>query len=350
MASSPDIHRQVTLIDVAKEAGVSRATASLVIRESPLVSSETRKKVEAAIEKLGYVRNLTAARLRAGQSRVVGLVIPNLANPFFSRLLAGIEEILDQAGLAVLLANSHDDLGRQHDVLRRMREHGVNGVIVCPAAGTQQNWLSDNALGPMPVVQLLRYVTDQLDYVGVDYGLGVRQAVNYLVGLGHSQIVFAVHGAMHSAYRERVDGFSAAMDEHSLKGNSLLAMPMRLTDIPAATKSIFEFNLDCTATLCFNDVIAIGLSAGLHDLGITIGRDHSLVGFDDVHNGEIIRPPITSVATHPTEIGRMAGRRMLERLQQPAETARRVVLKPELMIRESCTAAPALKGNPQSGQ
>ncbi|MFK0335269.1 LacI family DNA-binding transcriptional regulator [Rhizobium sp. NPDC090275] len=348
MAKSPEIHRQVTLIDVANEAGVSRATASLVIRESPLVSSETRKKVEAAIEKLGYVRNLTAARLRAGQSRVVGLVVPNLSNPFFSRLLAGIEEILDEAGLAVLLANSHDDLGRQHDVLRRMREHGVNGVIVCPAAGTQENWLAENVLGPMPIVQVLRHVTDQLDYVGVDYGLGVRQTINYLVGLGHSQIVFAVHGAMHSAYRERVAGFSAAMEEHSLSGDSLLVMPMRLTDIPAATKSIFEFSPNCTATLCFNDVIAIGLSAGLYDLGLTVGRDHSLVGFDDVHNGEIIRPAITSVATHPTEIGRMAGIRMLERLQQPTEAARRVVLKPELMIRKSCTTAPAVLREPQS--
>ncbi len=327
--------QSATLVDVARVAGVSRATASLVIRNSPLVATATREKVEAAIEKLGYVKNLTAARLRAEQNQIVGLIVPNLSNPFFARLLAGIEEVLDEADLAVLLANSHDDPDRQRDVLRRMREHGVNGVIICPAAGTPADWHDQPSVKAMPTVQVLRRVTDALDYIGVDYKAGVQQAVDHLVGLGHKEIAFAVHGRIHSAYTERVEGFARSMMENGLDGDALVRVPDRIADIPAAARTIFEKRPNCTATLCFNDVIAIGLAAGFQDLGLRIGNDHSLIGFDDVHDGEVIRPPLTSVATHPALIGRAAGMRMVERLTARDAAPESQILNVELKLRQS---------------
>lgn len=338
MADQRQKQQSATLVDVAREAGVSRATASLVIRNSPLVAAATREKVEAAIEKLGYVKNLTAARLRAEQNQIVGLVVPNLSNPFFARLLAGIEEVLDEANLAVLLANSHDDPDRQRDVLRRMREHGVNGVIICPAAGTPADWHDHPSVRAMPTVQVLRRVTDALDYIGVDYKAGVGQAVDHLVGLGHSKITFAVHGRIHSAYTERVEGFAQSMSMNGLDSDGLVRVPDRIADIPAAARTIFEKRPGCTATLCFNDVIAIGLAAGLQDLGLTIGREHSLIGFDDVHDGEVIRPPLTSVATHPTSIGRSAGRRMIERLTDRSASPESQILNVDLKLRQSSGA------------
>jgi LacI family transcriptional regulator len=322
-------------VDVAREAGVSRATASLVIRNSPLVAAATREKVELAIDKLGYVKNLTAARLRAEQNQIVGLVVPNLSNPFFARLLAGIEEALDEANLAVFLANSHDDPERQRDVLQRMREHGVNGVIICPATGTPGDWHEHPTFKSMPTVQVLRHVTDSLDYIGVDYKTGVQEAVDHLVGLGHTQISFAVHGRVHSAYTERVEGFVTSMSRHGLDSQSLVQMPERIADIPAAARRIFQQRPGCTATLCFNDVIAIGLTAGLQDLGLQIGRDHSLIGFDDVHDGEVIRPALTSVATYPTVIGRSAGERMIERLKDRKTEPERQILSVDLRLRHS---------------
>ncbi len=334
-------NRQVTLIDVAREAGVSRATASLVIRQSPLVSKSTRESVEAAIEKLGYVRNLTAARLRSVQSRLIGLIVPNLSNPFFAEFLAGVEAVLDQHHLAVLMANSQDDCGRQTDLMRRMREHGVDGVIICPAAETPNDWDEGRSFGSMPAVQTLRHVTRNLDYVGVDYQQGVRLAVDHLVKLGHRAINLAVQGAEHSAYRERVASYKSAISSHGLDGKAIFRIPGSIAEIPGCASELMKCYPASTATLCFNDITAFGLSAGFYDLGVALGRDHSLIGFDDVLNGEARRPKLTSVATHPELIGRAAASRMIARLKEPSLPANSQILPADLVVRQTCGPAPA---------
>ena len=170
--------KRVTLLDVAKHAGVSRATASLVVRDSPLVGAATRAKVEAAMAELGYVYNLGAARMRAARSRTVGVIIPNLTNPFFAVLLAGIESTLETAGLAVILANSNENAAKQDGFVNRMREHGVDGLIVCPAEGTERRFVDDAGRWGVPLVQTLRMVPETAsDYAGMDPEPGMREAV-----------------------------------------------------------------------------------------------------------------------------------------------------------------------------
>lgn len=331
---------RATLIDVAREAGVSRATASLVLRNSPLVAAETRTRVEAAMAELGYVANLAAARLRANQSRIIGVVIPNLVNPFFADFLSGIEAVANEAGFAVLLANSHENSEHQLDLITRMREHGVDGLLICPADGTRTGTLSQAQILRMPIVQVLRHIRADLDYVGPDYAGGVEAAVDHLVRLGHRNIVFAVHRATHSAYVERLSGFEAASIRNGLANVSLLHMPDAVADLPATASELLSLPGRPTATLCFNDLIAYGLSAGMSDLGIVVGRDHALIGFDDVMNSEIARPRLTSVATHPRQIGETAARRMLSRLDNRLELPQATITEIDLVIRQSCGANP----------
>jgi len=180
MLSADRKKNRVTLLDVARRANVSRATASLVIRKSPLVGAETRQRVEEAIQALGYVYNMGAARMRAERSRTVGVVVPNLTNPFFGELLSGIEALIDSAGMVVIVANSGDLVERQDMVMRRMREHGVDGVILCPAADTEPAFLDRIAEWGLPLVQTLRHISEEIDYAGADYAAGMRQAVDYL--------------------------------------------------------------------------------------------------------------------------------------------------------------------------
>jgi LacI family transcriptional regulator len=333
-------NRRATLIDVAQAAGVSRATASLVIRNSPLVAGATRQRVEDAIRKLGYVRNLGAARLRADRSRIIGLIIPNLTNPFFAELLAGVEEIIDAAGMAVVLANTGDLEQRQNDVMRRMREHGVDGIIVCPASGTSPEIFESLAHWHIPAVQVLRYVTRDADYVSADYQSGMRDAVDYLASLGHHRIAFAVHGTTHSAYEERIQGFTHAMQHHGFNPEMIVHVPMLLPQISEATDALFQGAVLPTATVCFNDVIALGLSSGLYDRNIRIGIDHSIIGFDDVMEAEAIRPRLTSVSTNPTLIGRNAAMCLLDRLNHPDQAIAWLVNETVLMVRQSCGPAP----------
>ncbi|AYD03968.1 LacI family DNA-binding transcriptional regulator [Neorhizobium sp. NCHU2750] len=329
---------RVTLLDVARHAGISRATASLVIRKSPLVGAETRARVEASMHELGYVYNLGAARLRADRSLTIGVVIPNLTNPFFIQLLAGIETVIDSAGMVVLLVNSNDVLPRQEALLTRMREQGVDGIILCPAAGTDPDLVTRMAEWNMPVVQVLRHVSDECDYAGVDYALGMRQAVDHLAELGHRDIAFAVHGPVHSAYQERVDGFRQAMEAHGFASDRITRVPHQISAI-ARSAELFSSGLaKPSAVVCFNDVVALGLSAGLYDLGLRIGQDFSLVGFDDVADAEAMRPRLTSVATFPEAIGEGAAGLLLDRLTNPDLEPRRLVKAAQLHIRQSCTA------------
>ncbi|RWX80922.1 LacI family DNA-binding transcriptional regulator [Neorhizobium lilium] len=327
---------RVTLLDVARSANVSRATASLVIRKSALVGAETRARVEQVMRDLGYVYNMGAARLRAERSHTVGVIVPNLTNPFFAELLSGIEAIVDSAGMVVLLANSGDQPDRQDMLMRRMREHGVDGVILCPAADTEPDLLVQAFEWQLPVVQALRHISAQTDYAGADYEGGMRQAVDYLASLGHRAIAFAVHGPVHSAYHERVDGFRTAMDARGLAANMIVRVPDATSLIPSAAPLLFEAQHKPTAVICFNDVLALGLSAGLHDMGLKVGQDFSLLGFDDVTDAETMRPRLSSVSTAPVIIGENAGRLLLDRLANPSSPAQRIVTETRLHIRQSC--------------
>lgn len=326
---------RVTLLDVARHAGVSRATASLVIRKSPLVGADTRARVEASMEELGYVYNMGAARLRADRSLTIGVVIPNLTNPFFAELLAGIETVIDAAGMVVILVNSGDQVDRQDMLMTRMREHGVDGIILCPAAGTGEGLLDRLGEWHLPLVQVLRRVSDQVDYAGVDYAQGMRQAVDHLSELGHREIAFAVHGPVHSAYEERVEGFRQAMQAKGLGPEKVVRVPHQISAIVDAAHLFSEGPNASTAVICFNDVVALGLSAGLYDLGIQVGRDFSLIGFDDVADADAMRPRLTSVSTFPEAIGEGAANLLLDRLAHPEIGPRKLVKATKLQIRQS---------------
>lgn len=332
----------MTLIDVAREAGVSRATASLVIRKSPLVGAATRQRVEAAIEALGYVYNLGAARMRAAKSRTVGVVIPNLTNPFFAELLAGIEETLDESDLVVILANSRESEARQATMIRRLREHGVDGLIVCPAVGTGTKLLADAAEWDLPLVQALRYVSDIAgDYAGSDYAGGMKQAVDYLFGLGHYRIAFVTGRNMHSAHAERLAGFRAGMAAHGLADDLVVSISLTHANAVAAAARLLDGDDPPTAAICFNDVVGLGLASGLFDLGIDVGRSFSVIGFDNVPEADLARPKLTSVATHPRAIGDAAARLLADRVSDPRRAARRIVNLTALIERQSCGPGPA---------
>lgn len=334
---------RVTLLDVAEAAGVSRATASLVVRRSSRVGAETRKRVEAAMRRLGYVYNLGAASMRAARSNTVGVIVPNLGNPFFAELLEGVEAVLDKAGLVVVMANSQESAEKQNIFIQRMRERSVDGVIVCPAAQTAASLPGDAAGWGLPFVQVLRHVSmDQADYAGTDYAGGVQQAVSHLVALGHRQIAFVAGGAEHSARAERLKGFRAAMTENGLDAGMVMDVPLGPAIAPEKVEELLRHPGKPTAAICFNDVVAAALSSGLWDRGLQVGKDFSVVGFDDLAEAELIRPRLTSVATFPSEIGDAAARLLLDRLEDPERNVRRSISVTRLITRQSTAPVPEI--------
>jgi len=330
---------RITLNEVANHAGVSRSTVSLVLRGSPLVAQETRDRVQAAIEELGYIYNRGAATLRAARTDTVGLLICEINNPFFAELTAGVDDVLDQQGVVAFLANTAESPDRQERFLQRMREHNVDGVILCPAAGTGPELLDRLHRWGLPCVQALRFISArQGDYAGVDYEFGMEMVTEHLIRLGHTRIAFIGGNLTHSATLARRSGFAAAMRRHGLPADLVVRCPLNRRAGAEAIGALLDRPDPPTAALCFNDVVAFGVMLGLEMRGLKAGRDLAVTGFDDVPEAALSRPALTTVATSPRQIGQEAARLLLRRIADPQGAQERIILPTRLVVRESCGA------------
>ncbi|PIL19466.1 LacI family transcriptional regulator [Puniceibacterium antarcticum] len=329
-------HKKVTLGEIARVAGVSRATVSLVVRKSPLVADRTRTKVEQVMADLDYVRDIGAARLRNNSSRTIGVIVPNLLNSFFTEFLSGAERVMREDDRVVLLANSHDDTSRQNDILQRFRGHGVDGVILCPAEGTQPELLTRIQGWGLPMVQSLREVgRDLTDYAGADYIEGVRLAVQHLVGQGHHRIAFLSVTARTSAREERRNGFARALAETGAEDAGTVEAELTWDGAAGSAAKVLALPGRPTAVLCFNDILAAGLMLGLRRAGREPGVDIAIVGLDDLPLAQLTYPSLTSVAMLPEQIGALAARLLVRRLVDRAAPIARSIVAPALMIRQS---------------
>jgi LacI family transcriptional regulator len=328
--------KRPTLEDIALVAGVSRATVSLVVRQSPLVAEHTRLKVEKVMSDLDYIRDIGAARLRNNSSRTVGVIVPNLVNSFFTEFLTGVEQVMREQDRVVLLANSEDDPRRQDEILQRFRGHGVDGMIICPAAGTDAALPRRMQRWGLPMVQALREVGEQqTDYAGADYVAGVGLALQHLTALGHRRIAFLSVRAMTSAKAERLTGFSQALAKNGAVDAGIVEADLTWEGAALAADTVLALPSRPTAVLCFNDVLAAGLMLGLRRADRQPGREIAVVGLDDLPMAELTYPPMTSVAMRPARIGSEAAKLLTRRLAEPGRPIERFIQSPTLMARES---------------
>ena len=206
-----------TVKDIARHAGVSAATVSLVLRNSPLVAATTRAGVQSSMDSLGYVYHRAAANLRARLTHTVGLVICEITNPFYAELAAGIDDALDQAGWVAFVANTAESPARQSRFIARMREHRVDGILLAPAEGTAADVVDELKRNGVPVVQMLRRVGGQgADYVSADFRLGMTLAAEHLIRLGHKRIAFVGGARRVSPARDRTEAFRAILPRFGL--------------------------------------------------------------------------------------------------------------------------------------
>ena len=218
-----------TVKDIARHAGVSPATVSLVLRNSPLVAETTRAGVQSSIHSLGYVYDRAAANLRARLTHTVGLVICEITNPFYAALAAGVDNALDQAGWVAFVANTSESPERQSRFIARMREHRVDGILLAPAEGTSPSSINELGRQGLPVVQMLRRVGQHNgDYVSADFRLGMALAAEHLIRLGHRRIAFIGGGRRVTPARDRAEAFREILPRFGLPvGPIVKCMPTR---------------------------------------------------------------------------------------------------------------------------
>jgi LacI family transcriptional regulator len=332
---------RITLKDLARLAGVSTSTASLVMRDSPLVAAATRRRVLKMARNLGYVRNRSAANLRTRRSHTIGLVVCDITNPFYADFTAGIEAACERGGWVTFLCNSAESLERQAMFLQRMHEQGVEGIIISPAAGTSPSVIRKLQEAGLPCVQALRYLHGLIhDYVGVDSRLGVALATEHMIALGHRRIAFVGGGANTSATRDRTAGYVDAMRRHGLGPDPDLIVRTAISRDAGASalNALLGGVSPPTAAICYADIIALGIIWALHECGLTPGKDFAVVGHDNISEAAWSRPALTTVSVSPRQIGEEAVQLLLRRINEPNKQPERVMLPPRLIVRDSCGA------------
>jgi LacI family transcriptional regulator len=328
--------------DVAALAGVSPGTISNVLNKPELVAPETRARVLDAIEKLGWVRNESARQLRAGRSASIGLVVRNIANPFFSDLAHGVGEVAAAAGYSVLLSDSAQDPGREREALDLFQQLRVRGVILAPIS--QKPGEAFPRRPDMPVVLTNRLSTFyDVCTVYVDDFVGGQLAAAHLIERGHRRIA-AVGGTVDTAQvRERRDGASRAV----LLGNpeaTLQIFSSERLDIDAGRTGAAQImalpeDERPTAVFALNDLIAIGLLQGLRTRNVAVPQTICIVGYDDIKFAAAAAVPLSSVRQPRAELGRRATELLIREITalENAEAHQHVQerLTPELVVRLS---------------
>lgn len=331
--------KRPTIIDLARAAGVSKSTVSLVLNGSPLVKEDTRRRVEKAIAEAGYVYNRNAARLRAPADDVIGMIINDLGNPFFTEMALGIEAEAARRRISPFLANSGESVERQFEVARAMFERGAAGFIASPAIGTTPCDIAAIAAFGAPVVLAMRRLpVEGVSMVAPDYAAGAAEAVDHLLSLGHRKIAFLGGRAGMVVRADRLAGYRRALEAAGVPRDPALELEASITRQGGADAIVrlLDQRPDVTAAFAFNDLVALGIMHGLEDRGIRPGAELAVVGFDDIAAARWARPALTTVSVDARTLGEVATRTLFEMIEGAGPKVIEGTAK--LVVRESCGA------------
>ena len=328
--------RRPTLADVAREVGVSAKTVSRVLNEDGPVSPATREQVLAAVAKLGFQPNLMARNIRVGgPDTTIGLVIPDLGNPFFGAVARSIEDTVRERGLTLLMGSSADDADRERALTDKFLARRVSILMVVPSVGADHSHLKSQRAAGLPVVFVDRPgVGLSTDSVVSSNRAGAQEGVAHLVAHGHRRIGF-VGDLPVKLYtrRERFAGYRAALQEAGIPyDRSLVTSAHDQQAAATATAQLLDLADPPTALFAGNNMVALGIVA---ELSRSARKDVALVAFDDVPLAEALEPALTVVAQDPEEIGRTAAATALSRLDGDRSRARTVTVPTRLIIRGS---------------
>jgi LacI family transcriptional regulator len=335
----------VGIRDVARHAGVSTATVTRVLQGGAPVSDHLRERVSDAIEELRYVPNAAARALTYGRSQLIGLLVPDIANPFFAEVAQGLEDRASESGHHALVASSHLDPDRERQFISAFQDGTLAAVAMTPSGGSTSH-ISQLVASSMPLVFVdrrpkgVRGVT-----VRTDSRAATRKAMRHLIELGHRRIAMLTGPTEFQTAQYRLAGFRAAMREAGIPVDEELIRPghVEVEGGYRAMQEVLQLKERPTAVFSFNNLLTVGALRALQEAEISIPEDMSLLTFDDMSLFPFTNPPITAIAQPTYEMGRTAAELLLAELQNPGSNTRDVVLPTELKLRGSC-CAPSVAG------
>jgi LacI family transcriptional regulator len=334
-----------TIADVARECGVGSMTVSRVMNGKKHVSVAMAKRVRAAIIKLGYEPNEAARILKGQPPRTIGLIVPDLADPFFSTCAHAVQQLAAKHGYVTLLCACEGQENTEAEELAMMKSRNIAGVLIVPSNVSSDHQLRELRARGVPIVMLDRTLPDlDAGEVMVENREGTRKAINHLIEHGHRQILCVGYDSKFNSISQRISGYREAMTAAGLKPQ-LLIVNRESSISPQLIKRLRSTQRP-TALFTLNNVTTTNVLHALQREHISVPRDLAIIGFDDFDLASLLAVPLTAVRQPAAELGRSAARLLLDWIRSGPHAeylSPRVLLPTELVIRQSCGCEPPAK-------
>lgn len=335
----------VTIKDVAHRAGVSHPTVSRALRGHSSVAPETTTRIRQIAHELGYIPSAAARSLKTNRTRVVGVLVHRVSDPFYSQVIDGIQDTLQPKAYSLFLASTNNDRARQTDILRAMSERRVDGLIMCSMFVTPEYRIELEAQGA-PLVLLHNRARETTPFTLYhDDCFGARQMTRHLLDLGHTHIAFLGNARAGRESTERLEGFRQELQVAGIAPDPQYIVHAASGQSPAAVdpvQSLLALDMPPTALVCFNDSLAIGAVQVLHNAGKRVPADWSVTGFDNIVIAEYMNPPLTTFDQPKYRLGTLAANLLLRLMDSPQsdDPASGVPLRGEILVRASTAPPP----------
>ena len=343
------LRRSVSIQDIAQAAGVSHATVSRALRDSLLISAEVREAIQRLAREMGYTPNAVAQSLKGRRSNTIGLVVTSIADPFYGRLVRGVDEVAKQAGVDVFLGVSYNNPAQELAVIESFHRRRVDGIITASSRLIDEHFDQLQRIG-VPVVLVnpqSEGVFDQFHTVQADNYDGAHQAVDHLLALGHSAIAYLGATNRPQSNRQRLQGYRDALQAAGIvikEGWVQESSPERRSysdDVADGQVLMLEaLRTGVTAAFCYNDMYAVGALLTCRELGLGVPSQVSIVGFDDVDLAQYVTPPLTTVHQPKLRLGQLAMEMLLGLMEDQSVEDQLVPL--DMVVRCSTASVPPI--------
>lgn len=336
MSSNEGKATNVTLADVARRTGVSNMTVSRVVNDRPGVSDDTRARIRRVISELGYRPNIVARGLKAHRSHTVGLLVPDVTNPYFPAIVRGAEDVVSERGYTLVLTNVVEDAEREASALLAFEDRRVDGVIAASPRLDAERLDALLARHRAAVVVNRRSDPEVAGSVRIDHERGARLAIRHLAEAGRREIAVLAGPSYSYAGRERLLGIDREMRERNLHLPDARVVPGPPSVDGGARRALDLLRRDPSidALVCFNDLVAAGALQSAKELGLAVPDELAVIGYDDILFARMFTPALTTVHAATYDLGRHAATMLLDRMEGRSEGVD-IVLQPRLIVRAS---------------
>lgn len=311
----------MSIKDVAKLAGVSVSTVSRALNETTYVKEETRMRVLEAAKELNYMPNVFAQGLKSNRSNTVALIIPDIGNMIFPKITQGVEQVMRKNGYITILCNTGEDFEVEKKYIQSLRNQKIGGFIFATMT-KQSSFIYELRKEGIPIVLVERYNDERIDAIGIDNFKAGYSATNYLIEIGHRNIIFVMGDPQLYLYEQRLAGYRKALEDNDIKFREEYVIWESYDSISlyAQVKRAFERLPNIEAIVASSDPKAFIIMRALKDMGKTIPKDVSIVGIDDVEFSALIDPPLTTVSQPLVQLGELAAKKLISQIRYKERT------------------------------